>query len=297
MVRIVLVTGAAGGIGARLLPELRTAGWRTRALVHQSPVEDVDEQVDGDLDNPRSLRAATAGAAAVLHLAARTHARRDVEYQAINVDGTARLLHAARGAGVGRFVYVSTRAVSPHGGGYSRSKRSAEELVRLAGLEYVVVRLPEVYGAGTGEGIDEMLARARRGAIIPVVGRGRDLLCPVHVDDVTGPLVAALSHPVAAGRTYTLAGDCIPARDVASACSRACGGNARILGVPSPVVRLASLAGRLLPLPIYPDQLARLRSEKPAGSPEAMDELGFAPRPLDERLLGVGARDRNVSVH
>ena len=297
MERVVLVTGAAGAIGARLLPALRAAGWRTRALVHRRPAEGADEQVPGDLGHAGSLQAATAGVGAVLHVAARTHARRDRDYRIVNAEGTARLVDAARAAAVERFVHVSTRAVSPHGGGYSRSKREAEELVRSAGLEHVIVRLPEVYGASGGKGIDEMLARARRGASIPVVGRGSEHLCPVHVDDVTGPLVEALSQPVAAGRTYTLAGACLPAREVARACAEASGGRSRVVGVPIPVVRLAGLAARLAPLPLYPDQLARLRSEKPSASPEARDDLGFAPRPLDEGLLSVGTQHGHATAH
>jgi nucleoside-diphosphate-sugar epimerase len=240
--------------------------------------------VPGDLADAPSLRAGATGASAVLHLAAQTHARRERDYRAINVDGTAHMLQAAQVAGVERFVHVSTRAVSPDGGAYSRSKLEAEELVRSAPLEDVIVRLPEVYGAGGREGIDDMLRRARAGSPIPVVGRGTELLCPVHVDDVTGPLVAALSAPAAAGRTYTLAGDCHTAREVAEACARAHGGRSRIVGVPSALVVLACAGARILPLPVYPDQLARLKAEKSEPSPDAGDDLGFAPRPLEGGL-------------
>jgi hypothetical protein len=46
-------------------------------------------------------------------------------------------------------------------------------------------------------------------------------------------------------------------------------------------VAVLALAGRVLPLPIYPDQLDRLRAPKPPLSPEAGPDLGFKPRKLD----------------
>src|SRR5262245_2847355 len=105
----VLVTGAAGGIGQRLLPALARADWRTVALVHRRPVEGTAEVSRGSLNDWTSLRRAVDGADAVLHLAARTHARRSRDYWRTNVEGTERLLKAAEGAGVGRFVLVSSR--------------------------------------------------------------------------------------------------------------------------------------------------------------------------------------------
>jgi 2-alkyl-3-oxoalkanoate reductase len=287
--RVVLVTGASGAVGGRLVPALSEAGWRTRALVHTRPVPGSDEQVAGDLADEASLGAAATGAAAVLHLAARTHARSERDYLSANTEGTARLLAAARRAGVARFVHVSTRAVSPEGGAYSRSKLAAEALVRDAGIEHVILRLPEVYGAGSREGVDDMLARARRGAAIPVVGRGADRLCPVHVDDLSRPVIAALSTDAARNRTYTLAGECRSAREVALACAEAGGGRSRIVRVPAAAVAAASVAARFLPLPLYPDQLARLRAEKPAASAEAAADLGFAPRPLEAGLRAAVA--------
>jgi len=284
---IVLVTGAAGGIGRRLLPALEEAGWRTRALVHRRQVNGAVELVEGSLDDRSSLQRATSCAAAVLHLAARTHARRDRDYWRTNVEGTVRLLEAARATGVQRFAYVSSRAASERGGGYSRTKLEAEGLVRGAGMEHVVIRLPEVYGTGGREGVDEMLARACRGVAIPIVGAGEDELCPLHVDDAVAALVSALSSQAAANRTYTLAGDCAPARQVAEACINACGSRSRIVQVPMVAVKVAAAASRALPLPIYPDQLRRLRCAKPAPSPEAAVDLGFAPRGLEEGLASA----------
>ncbi len=63
-----------------------------------------------------------------------------------------------------------------------------------------------------------------------------------------------------------------------------------MIAAPWAALALAGVAARALPLPIYPDQGARLRSPKPAPSPEAADDLGFRPRPLTDglRALTVG---------
>jgi NADH dehydrogenase len=280
MARTVLVTGAAGGLGRALLPALRDRGWTVRALVHRRPVAGADEQFAGDLGDAASLERAAAGVDAVLHLAARTHARRAADYVEANVEGTRRLL----AAGVPRFLHVSTRAIGEGGGGYSESKRAAERLVEGSGAAWTIVRLPEVYGAGSAEGVDAIIDSARKGGVIPVVGRGDDEVCPVHVDDVTVALAAALDAPP--GRTYTLAGECTTTRAFAEACVAHFGGG-RIVSVPVAAVRALSLAARVAPLPLYPDQLARLRAPKPPPTPEAGPDLGFAPRPLRDGLLAL----------
>ncbi len=288
MAHVVLLTGAAGGIGRALVPGLRASGWRVRCLVHRRPVADADEIVSGDLADSASLERAAAGADAILHLAARTHARREADYIEANVEGTRRLLDAAARAGVGRFVQVSTRAIDASGGAYSRTKLAAEGLVKASGLVWTIVRLPEVYGAGGAEGVDDVIARGRRGAPIAVVGRGEDVVCPIHVNDAVGAVAAALAAPAAAGKVYTLAGECLTMRQLAQVSAQTFGQHSQIVGVPRTLVRALSLAARFAPVPLYPDQLARLRAPKPARSPEAATDLGFAPCALGEGLRRLG---------
>jgi nucleoside-diphosphate-sugar epimerase len=191
MTRIVLVTGAAGRVGRALLTELRRAGWHTRALVHRRAVPEADETVPGDLGDPGGLAAATTGVAAVAHCAAVTYARRARTYDAVNVVGTGNLLAAVAGAEIGHFLHVSTCAIDPAGGPYSRSKAAAEGLVAASGYPFTIVRLPELYG-GDGPGLDAMVAWARRGRPIPVVGDGQYVVCPLAVEDGGRPNVHAL---------------------------------------------------------------------------------------------------------
>jgi nucleoside-diphosphate-sugar epimerase len=284
----VLVTGASSAIGARLVGLLRGRGWPVRCLVRRQPLANVDEVVRGDLGDSSTLDAAVDGVEVVLHLAAVTHARRPRDYVETNVMGTMRLLDAAARHDVRRFVHVSTRAVSDVGGAYSRSKRMAEHAVRDAPVEHTIVRLSEMYGGAGAEGIDQIVSRARRGAAIPVVGDGADRVCPMHVDDAVAALAGAVAAPAAGGRTYTLGGECLTIREFAEACVRAFSSKSRVRSVPMAAVAMAGQLGRVLPLPIYPDQLARLRAaDKPEVSPEAESELGFRTRPLAEGLLGL----------
>jgi 2-alkyl-3-oxoalkanoate reductase len=284
----ILVTGASSAIGTRVVEQLRGQGRAVRCLVRHRPVAAADEYVQGDLADAGSLDAAVAGADAVVHLAAVTHARRPRDYVEANVHGTQRLLDAAGRHGVRRFVHVSTRAVSPTGGAYSESKLAAERAVAQAPVEHTIVRLSEMYGGAGAEGIDDIVSRARRGAAIPIVGEGAERVCPMHVDDAVAALVAAVRAPAAAGRTYTLGGECMSIRDFAEACTRAFSTVSRLRPVPVTAVMAAGLLARVLPLPIYPDQLARLRAEdKPQPSAEAEQELGFHTRPLAEGLAAL----------
>lgn len=283
----VLVTGAAGALGSRVVERLRSQKRSVRCLVRSRAVEHADESVRGDLSDGPSLDAAVRGVDCVLHLAAVTHARRARVYFEINHAGTERLVAAAERAKVRRFVHVSTRAVSPSGGGYSLSKHMAEHVVRQASLEHTIIRLPEIYGMGGVEGVDRILHLAREGASISLVGDGNDQLCPMYVDDAVDALAGAVAAPLAAHKTYTLGGECMTIREFACTCTDILSSPSRLRSVPVPIIAALGLAGRVLPVPVYPDQLARLRCEKPPVSPEAESELGFRARPLADGLAGL----------
>lgn len=281
----VLLTGASGTVGRRLLPALtKDFRFEVRVLVHEKAVPSAHVLYRGNLGDGSGLEAAATGADAILHLGGVTHARRASRYRVVNAEGTHRLVAAARRGGVRRFVLVSTRAIDARGGAYSRSKLEAERVVRDARRDAVIVRLPELYGAGGAEGLDDILRRARRGAPIPVVGSGTQEIRPAFVEDVIAPLVKALESPTARGKTYTLAGDATTVARFAHACIAAFESSSRVVRLPLAAVAGAGHAARVLPLPIYPDQLPRLLSPKPGPSPEAEHDLGFAPRPVDEVL-------------
>jgi uncharacterized protein YbjT (DUF2867 family) len=185
------------------------------------------------------------------------------------------------------FVHVSTAAIHRSGGAYSRSKADAEAAVAASGLPATVLRLPDVLGAGGREGLDRIAAAARAGRPIPLVGSGAIEVRPAYVDDVAAVFPRALELARPGGRVYTLAGETTTMRRFAELANEACGGRSRIVSVPVVLLGLASLAARVLPLPLYPDQLARLRAPRPAPSPEAWDELGVEPRPLRDALRSL----------
>jgi NADH dehydrogenase len=246
-----------------------------------------DERVVGSLADENALRAATQGVDAVVHLAGVTHARRASSYFDANVTGTQRLVDAANAAHVDRFVLVSTRSINRGGGAYSRSKADAEEILASSALVRTIVRLPELYGAAGSEGLDRIIERARLGKRVPVVGDGDDEICPMYLDDAVAACIGGLEHDEAAGKTYTLGGNCMSTRVFAEHAIRLLSSASTVATVPTSVVRIAGLVAQVLPLPLYPDQLARLKAPKPAVSPEAQRELGFSYRSLKEGLQAL----------
>lgn len=162
----VLLTGASGLVGSRLLPRLVDTGFECRALIRGEV--DLPSAVTGsrgDLGDPTSLREAVEGVDAVIHLAALFRTGDEDAIWRANLDGTRNLLGAVQAyAPRARFVMASTgnvyNADSERPGretdtctptaAYPASKVAAEALVRESGLTWSIVRLPFVYGDGDG---------------------------------------------------------------------------------------------------------------------------------------------------
>lgn len=140
----VLVTGGTGPIGRALVERLIENGHHVRVLSRRSNAEipEFAELAIGDLETGRGLDSAVKGAE-ILVLCATSpfRAMRDVD-----VDGTRRILDAAKAAG-GRphVVLPSTVGADSNPLPYYEARRAAEDIVRASGLPWTVLRATETH--------------------------------------------------------------------------------------------------------------------------------------------------------
>lgn len=206
----VLVTGASGFVGHACCAELLDRGHEVLALVRRTGSEPFGTQaLHGDLADGESVRAAVAeaGADGIVHLAAEIASQRDEQkVREVNVEGTRRLIDAARAAGSPKIVFCSTVVTGDAKGAllepehplpvetpYGRSKQEGERMLRESGLPHVIVRPGHIYGGG-GWYAEEFVKRLRQPGRFVVIGRGDNLWDVVHVADVAGALCDALER-------------------------------------------------------------------------------------------------------
>jgi len=286
----ILVTGP-GRLGRPLLGELHRRGI-TGAVLHRSASASLPpgwRSIRADVTRPESLAGVCTDCDQILHLATVTHSNRSARYTEVNAFGTMNLVAEARRAGVQRFTLVSTRAISPAGGAYSRSKIQAEEIVRDSGLAWNILRPAEVYGAG-GDGISALIERCRQGRWVPVAGNGSPRLAPVYLDDVIDGICRAVTAP-GHGGVHVLAGpEEMTYLQLVRRLAAYFHTRPRTIGVPASLLALAARALALLPLdkpPLYADQVARLFSPKSHDTASAFLAFGFAARPLEQGLKAL----------
>lgn len=201
MARIAL-TGGTGFVGGAVIAAALAAGHEVVALARREPPPAPGvEWISGDLADAAALARLCAGADAVIHVAGVVNTPDPAEFVRGNVEGTRAVLAAAEGAGVARFIAVSSlSAREPALSRYGASKRTAEDLVRASALDWTVVRPPSVYGPRDVDNFELLRAAARLG-IVPVPARGRVSL--IHVDDLARLLVALIPGGTAvSGRCF-----------------------------------------------------------------------------------------------
>ena len=185
----ILVTGASSPLAVGVLRQLLFNSdvelWCGR---HRKdiPIDDPRVHViDLDLESEVRKTLSRTHFDMVIHFAGVTHAFDEQQYWKVNLEGTVRLAEATYENGCRRFVYISTRCATHGSGAYGESKLAAEQaLQKLEWESLLIIRPAEIYGSESNEGIDRMLAVARRWRIIPALfGHANLLFAPMHVDD------------------------------------------------------------------------------------------------------------------
>jgi nucleoside-diphosphate-sugar epimerase len=283
----VLVTGAAGVMGARLVARLTAQGAQVRSLVlpgdpQRARLEQLGSEVrQGDLRDPASLRGLCAGVDCVYHLAAIIISHDVSAFEQINRAGTANMLVEADSAGVRHFIYVSSASVTyPKRTPYAQSKLAAEYLVAARSGEYTLVRPTLVYDESGSLEVRMFLDYLRRFPIVPFIGAGDAIKRPVWSEDIVTGLASLADNPIAFGKTYNFSGsEPISIRDFAHLLLRHHAAERPFLHVPVPLCRgLARVMARCLAEPpLTLSAIAGVVNDADLDPSEAMRDLGYRP--------------------
>jgi len=315
----VLVTGAAGFLGNRLVSALAARGDAVRALIRgkgaESPWQGANIEIfRGDMQDRDSLRRSIAGVDTVCHAAAAMRGSWQ-EYEETTIRGTEWMLELSKEAGVSRFVHISSVTIyrtaglgagahidetcpwdpePERRGPYVHAKIEAERHAfryMREGLPVVVIRPGIIYGPG-GRVMHPNVGYFLTKRLFLLAGRGDNPLPLTYVDNTVDGILLAASIDQAGGKAYNLVdGAAITQKEFLDRYRAAVNGRFATLSLPLPLLLVATELVRCLKRVGMPSivstaygfrsQYANIRFD----AAKARHELGWQPRiTLEEGL-------------
>ena len=250
---MILLTGATGYIGGRLLPLLVREGFRVRCLARnpdnlRSRVPDGVEVVRGDVLDADSVRSAMEGVTVAYFLVHALGSAGHFEDQ--ETRGATNFARAAAEAGVERIIYLGglgdeSIALSPH----LRSRHAVGRILRDSGVPVIEFRASIIIGSGSLS-FEMVRALTER---LPVMITPRWVEAPaqpIGINDTLAYLLEAASLPITESRVYEIGGpDRLSYGDLIREYMRQRGLRRWIIRVPVLTPRLSSLwLGLVTPL-------------------------------------------------
>jgi nucleoside-diphosphate-sugar epimerase len=228
---------------------------------------------EADLRDAAALKRALAGADRIVST---VHAR------------WATALLAAAEPGAAFVLMGSTRRFSQWPDAHGDGVRAGEAAFRASGRRGVMLHPTMIYGAQGEDNVRRLAALVARLPVAPLPGGGRALVQPIHQDDVTRCLIAAVTRDWEAAETVIIAGPTpLPYRDFLRAVAGAAGlRTPPILPIPALLLRLLAPLTRIVPgLPrIGADEVRRLTEDKAFDIAAMRNLLGVEPMPLERGL-------------
>ncbi len=291
---MILVTGATGFVGPKVVHALRERERPVRCLVRkarsaQSLAAWGCKLVEGDMTDAASLRRAVEGCEVVVHLVAIRQGSKE-QFERIMEQGTKDLLVAAREAGVKRFVLMSALGTSEETKDlvpYYHAKWETEQAVAGSGLEHVIFRPSFIFG--TDGGILPTFRRlAKLAPVTPVIGSGTQRIQPIWIDDVAAYFAAGVDKLEAAGRIFELGGpDVVSWNEFWERLKRASRIRRPTVHVPIGLMRANALLTERLPgnIPLTRDLLTMLEhGDNVVSNDDAVQTFKLPLLPLDDQL-------------
>lgn len=278
--KVCVVTGAGGYVGGRLRDRLEREGWRVIAWARQPEPDSggvafrLGQEVDSDLFK---------GVRALVHCAYDFGPRRWEDIAAINITGSQKLLEAARKAGVGSVVFISSlSAFAGCRSLYGKAKLEIESFAHTIGA--AVIRPGLVYSDHPGGMFGRLVGQVRGARFIPIMWGGKQLQYLVHDEDLSSLVLGCLDGrvPVRA-EPITIAHDQgWELKEILRQIAQALGKRVSFLPVPWQLVWLAlkSLEVAGVRTNFRSDSLISMIYQNPRPSFALLKPLGFQCRPF-----------------
>ena len=265
MFRNVLLTGASGFVGSRILSRLEALALNVIPVYRLSSHSQFKststykpfflENFDSQTEWQNLLESIDI----VIHCAARVHVMDDLDpdpmatYRAANVDGTLNLARQAALAGVKRFIFLSTVKVigectdfgRPYTSfdvtfpldAYAISKAEAEAGLKLlskdTGMEVVIIRPPLVYGPGVKGNFKSLMSWIASGLPLPFGKATMNRRSLVAVDNLVDLIIVCMMHSRAANQTFLVSdGDDLSTTELLIKIAHVMNRPAKLLNVP-----------------------------------------------------------------
>ena len=304
----ILLTGASGFIGRNLLARLLHAGHTVVCVVRTPPKSSSDERVSfvgidfNKAVSPAAWTPALDGVDVVVNAVGILREAGGQTFEVIHRAAPTALFAAAAEAGVKHIVQMSALGADDHArSGYHLSKKAADDFLIRLPVRASIVQPSLVYGpGGASAALFEMFASL---PITLLPGGGRQMIQPVHIDDLISAIQALIESPAGNSGRIAMAGPtAITLRDFYGTLRKSMdiARPARFLPIPMPIMRFIARAGNWLPSGFLDsDTLSMLERGNTAPADGIRALLGRAPRGVQQfvprgyaRAAGIQAKMR-----
>ena len=199
----ILVTGATGFIGRRLVPALVAEGHDVRAMTRRPEAYDgPGEPVAGNVDDRDSLLEPLKGVEVAYYL---VHALDDADFERKDAEAARAFASAAAEQGVKQIIFMGGLGDDGDLSAHLRSRREVEGLLAETGIPVTVLRAAIVVGAGgISWEITRQLVKNLPAMIVPRWAATKTQ--PIALDDVVRYLVGVCDEEAALGEVFEIGG-------------------------------------------------------------------------------------------
>ncbi len=271
--RLVTILGGSGFVGRHLVGRLAAKGYRIRLAVRDTEraaqliTQGDTGQIVGmqtNIRNRESVKRAVAGADIVINLVGLLYQAGAQSFDAVHVDGAAKVADAAKKAGASQFIHMSALGADEHSPSeYARTKAGGEQAARENFHGATILRPSVVFGADD-DFTNKFAMLTSLTPLLPMVDGANAKMQPVWIEDLADAIVKIIETPEQQGQTFEFGGpEASPLCDIIGEITKVTRRNGYIVPMPAGLMKMMAFFLNMYPgKPMMtPDQVKLLQSD------------------------------------